>query len=254
MDSPPLRGYVICSEHRSGSTLLCHWLKSTGRLGNPREFLSDNVLSKRLERNPQLLETLLHEAMTPNGVYGWKVFSQQFDVSSKAQWAERLPNLRFIHLERRDLLGQAISLVRALQTKQFMAHQPALGEPRYDRRAIARHVAFLADAQARWRRFFARNGIKPLSIVYEEMLGDPAATVEAVAELVDIAKPLDFTPAMGELNIQRDELSHEWRARFVRDMKDLGYLDNTHGKARVWLRRCARDMWYFTHARSQHSR
>ena len=73
---------------------------------------------------------------TPNGVYGLKVFSQHFDLVKATRWAERLPSLAFIHLERRDLLGQALSHARAVQTQQWVSSHAAKAEAAYDRDLI----------------------------------------------------------------------------------------------------------------------
>ena len=241
-DAPFPRGYAICSEHRSGSTLLCRLLASTGKLGRPDEFFRHTEFSHRLEREPALLAEVRARASTPNGVYGIKLFTQQFDVTAKARWTERLPGLFFVHLERRDLLGQAISLARALQTEQYVAEEASRREPRYDRRLIARHLGRIADGHARWRRFFARNGIEPVWLVYEELVADPQAAVDAIARRAMLREPAPIAPGVLGMAVQRDRLSEEWRARFVAKAGDLGYLDHPLGRSRVWLRRLARDV------------
>ncbi|HEX4738377.1 MAG TPA: Stf0 family sulfotransferase [Allosphingosinicella sp.] len=238
------RGYVICSEHRSGSTLLCQLLRSTGKLGQPREYFSDNLVALQVERDAGALDALRERASTPNGVYGLKVFTQQFDGTMKSRWPERLPRLHFVHLSRRDLLGQAISYVRALQTDQFQSYEHAHREPTYDRHAIAGHIARLADNDARWRRYFARNGLSPLWLTYEALSADPAAAVAAVARHIGLDEAVQADASLVEVRVQRDLVSEEWRARFVAESRDLSFLDNRYGQARVWLRRFARDLRY----------
>jgi LPS sulfotransferase NodH len=236
------RGYIICSEHRSGSTALCQWLSSTGLLGHPAEYFARTEHSVAIERDPALLATLLNRATTPNGVWGIKLFSQQFDATMKARWIERLPAAHFILLERHDLLGQAISLVRALQTRAYRAHEAAVAPARYDARAIRRQMGRLAQAQARWRLFFARNGIEPLWLTYEEMVRDPNAVVRAVARHIDVDDPPPIDPRLIKVTVQRDTVSDAWRARFIAEGRDLGFLDHPLGRPRVWIRRVARDV------------
>lgn len=241
------RGYVICSEHRSGSTLLCQLLASTGQLGQPGEFFSDPLFGFRIERDRSLLEKVVKEATSANGVFGLKVFSQQFDTTSKAGWAARLPNLRFVHLERRDLLGQAISLVQALQTGRFLASQPGRSEPRYDRRLIARHIARIAESHARWRSYFARNGIQPLWLIYEEVVADPQRAVSAIAAHIGLEGEITVDCSSVNVTVQRGAISDEWRARFIAEAGNLNYLDHRLGQGRIWLRRLARDAWHLKH-------
>jgi LPS sulfotransferase NodH len=242
------QGYVICGDHRSGSTYLCQLLASTGVLGRPKEFFSDPFVAIEIERDPAALGRLLAKASTPNGLYGLKVFTQQFDVTMKSGWPRRLPGLRFVHLKRRDLLGQAISFVRAIQTDQFRSTEGMRGEPVYDAAAIAGHLARLADNESRWRRYFARNGLEPLWLTYEALVADPAAAVEAVA--AHVGCPDAAVPDLGQVtvSVQRDEASEEWRGRFVAECGDLNHLDHRHGQFRVWLRRLARDLRYFRQA------
>lgn len=238
------RGYLLCTEHRSGSTLLCELLQSTGKLGCPDEYLKDHKLCFKLERDPTLFEDILSRATSTNGVYGIKVFGQQFDVSAKARWIEHLPSLQFIHLERTDILGQAISFVKATQTDQYWSRSNQKRKPVYDRRAIERHLVRAAENQARWRCYFARNGINPLLITYEQLVTDPQGSVEAVARHIGIDEPVLIAQRGDPLAIQRDETSRHWRDRFLAEAADRSYLDHFSGPARIWLRRRARDAWY----------
>lgn len=237
------RGYVICSEHRSGSTFLCELLSSTGVLGYPDEFFRDPMFDLQLERDPALLQDILQRASTPNKVFGIKVFSNQFDITSRLRWAE-LPGLTFIHLERRDLLGQAISYVKALQTGRYLPGETARGKPNYDRKAIDRHLRRMSDGQLRWRRYFARNGIDPLWLVYEEMIADPEAALAAVADRMGVNVPKKLDTSAVNLVPLRDEISEAWRIRFIEESRDLNYLDMRLGRSRVWLRRLARNCRY----------
>jgi LPS sulfotransferase NodH len=238
----PYRGYVICSEHRSGSTLLCEYLRSTRLLGNPDEFFRRTEDSVRLEQDQEVLAQILETAATPNGIYGLKVFSQQFDATMKARWVERLPDLRFIHLEREDLLGQAISLVKALQTQQFTADELAVRQPTYDKKAVDRALHRLAEGQMRWRRYFARNGIEPLRLTYEDLVAAPDQAVAKVVNLLGLPAEICIRPKEPDLKVQRDSSSDMWRQAYLNEARDLTYLDHPLGKKRIWLRRFARDV------------
>jgi LPS sulfotransferase NodH len=224
-----MRGYAICTERRSGSIFLCRLLRSTGVLGWPSEYFDANTIrnSRDLPDYPQDAEGQIaqipHVGATPNGVYGLKLFSHQFDHTKSTRWTERLPGLSFIYLERRDLLGQALSQVRAQQTQQWVASAAPQGEPVYDGPLINRVLALLATAQARWRYYFARNGIPMLHLVYEEVMQSPQASVEAVGRLIGLEeRPKVDLGALGALTIQRDALSETWRARYLAEWRDLG--------------------------------
>lgn len=220
------RGYIICGEPRCGSTFLCQLLRATGLLGQPREVFAGPEARRTLGRDPNGgLATLIEGASTPNGVYGFKVFTYQFDTMANCRWMGRLPRPHFVHLQRRDLLAQAISLMRAHQTHAFSSWRPIQGEPHYDRRAIAKLLPRLAQNDSRWRAYFARNGIEPLTPTYEELVANPQGAVTAIAATLSIDEVPPVDPSLVENEIQRDELSEEWRRRFVAEARDLDWLD-----------------------------
>lgn len=233
------RGYVICTDPRSGSSLLCRALRSTGILGQPREYLGSPAYRRSIEKDADKLEALIGEASTPNGVYGLKVFTHDFDNSRKSRWPSRLPNLHFVYLERRDVLGQAISLVRADQTGQYHSGDDTGSSARYDAARIARAIRRITANQQRWRSYFARNGIEPLWLVYEDFSGDLDLVVARIAEYIG----LDAVPRVRSeevrLNVQRDAISSEWRSRFIAERGNPDYLDHPR-PWRVSLRRLAR--------------
>jgi trehalose 2-sulfotransferase len=220
------RGYLICSEPRSGTTLLGRLLVSTGVLGDPREYFNAGGAVARgiAGYGPSLMTpTVLDLGGTANGVYAAKVFSEHFAAPDPG-WIERLPNVRFVHFERVDVLGQAISLARAIQTGQYKSTDQRTGEAGYDRALIASCLLSVAWGQTRWRLFFARNGISPLRLTYEELLEDPAQVVGRIARLMEVPEAT-IDPAVRAPDMQRDALSAEWRERFIRDGGDLDRLD-----------------------------
>lgn len=227
MNARPVRGYLVCGEPRCGSSLLCRTLGSTGLLGRPAEYFRHPEMRARLRGDcAAAVGALLETATTPNGVYGIKIFSHQFDTMTGSGWIGHMPGLHFIQLERRDLLGQAISYVRAMQTGRFISARAETRPPEYDRRAIAGQISRLAAAGARWRSYFARNGIEPLSLVYEEMIADTAGTVGRVAALLGLAETPGIDRSKVDVEIQRDEVSAEWRRRFVAESGGLDRLDD----------------------------
>jgi LPS sulfotransferase NodH len=80
---------------------------------------------------------------------------------------------------RRDLLGQALSFVRANQTSQWQRGHARASPASYDRRAILRSLSDSSENEARWRLFFARNAIEPLRLDYETVVASPQAAVDA---------------------------------------------------------------------------
>jgi LPS sulfotransferase NodH len=140
-----------------------------------------------------------------------------------------LPNLHFVHLERRDLLGQAISEVRSRQSGAFRSTATPSREPRYDRRAIAAAMRHLVRQRARWDLYFARNGIEPLQLEYEKLWTDPQREIDRFSAWFGAREPAVVDPSKLTLRIQRDALSEAWRSRFLAEQRDLSQLDPAPG-------------------------
>jgi LPS sulfotransferase NodH len=224
-----LRGYAICGEPRTGSSYLCQILTSTGVLGRPLEYFNGPGMAKFQPGYPQQAEDQLSEILrqgaTENGVYGVKIFSATFDRVAGTGWTRRLPNLRFISLTRRDLLAQAISAVRAVQTGQYSSHDQGAMEPVYDSARLIEEIRTLAWGHARWAAFFARCGLAPLHLHYEEVAARPQQAADAVARLLGLGETATVDFGKVDAQVQRDSTSTEWRARFLAEAHDPTWLD-----------------------------
>lgn len=224
-------GYAICSVGRSGSSWFAAMLASTGALGRPAEAF--NTPSQRhlvgpdypADRHAQV-RIVLTDLATPNGVYGLKIFPLHLSrLSRTVAWTRALPNLHFVHWRRRDLLGQALSRHRANQTDQWRSTGRAAGTAAYDGEAILAEIRRAALQDARWEVFFARTGIRPLRLVYEDATADPQRAVDAVAALLGLDERPAVDPARVSLAVQRDATTEAWRARFVAEFGDPDTMD-----------------------------
>ena len=223
---PANRGYAVCTSGRSGSNLLCQYLSSTGMLGNPLEYF--NGSGRRLLGYPEYpdepsrqIDWILTLGATPNGIYGLKAFPAQIEQIEKSiRWTELLPGLKFVLLKRRDILGQALSAVRALQTEQWRASMPARGPAMYDGAQIYERLQFAAGDYAWWDIFFTRHVVVPTIIVYEDLLADPQAAVDQVADLFGLRGYARVASERIDLTMQRDATTEEWRTRFLAEYRD----------------------------------
>jgi LPS sulfotransferase NodH len=228
---PADRGYAICTSGRSGSNLLCQCLSSTGLLGHPLEYF--NGAGRRMLGCPDFpdepdkqIDCILTIGATANGIYGLKVFPSQLDIVVTAtRWSPKLPNLKFVLLKRRDLLGQAISSLRAVQTDQWRSTMAAQGPAVYDGAQIYERLRAAARDYARWDVFLARNAIEPTVIAYEELVADPQAAVDKVASLFGLQGRVPIKADDIHLEIQRDATTQDWRARFHDEYGNLDELD-----------------------------
>lgn len=213
--------YLICTTPRSGSNLLCELLESTGVLGRPREYF--NGIGRRTFDDPEFpddpelqMRRAIERGTTPNGVFGLKLFASQMQHAlGSATFVRHLDAAVFVHLQREDLLGQAISMVRARQSGQFRAYQPATGAVSYDARAIEHALDDLVTQHAAWRIYFQRCAIPAIEATYDEVVSSPGGIAARLAGAIGIADAVAVRHDTITLSPQSDAQSQEWRARFV---------------------------------------
>jgi len=215
--------YAVCAVPRSGSSLLCELLFSTGHAGAPAEYF-DHALMKQFRRRwntgsfDEYLAALVAHKTGPNGVFGFKAHFFQLDEAfPDAALEEAFPGLRCVYITREDRLRQAISWARALQTHRW-ASDHEVREPRaevFRRNQIDRLMAGIVEREQRWESFFAECGNEPLRLTYEELLAAPGQTVAAVLGHIGIRDAHSHPPGAPTLRRQADELTEEWVRRYL---------------------------------------
>src|SRR5665213_1486704 len=164
-----LRNYVICMLPRTGSTMLCSILEKTQVLGYPDEYMNPRGVVQLYARQylptnvREYFDILRRERSTANGIFGLKVAFDDFKpIMDAALIRELLSPIRFVYLEREDLILQAVSAVVAQQSGIW--HRDAAGapyrstpiaEPAFDEPAIIAKLDEYTRMRANWERFFA---------------------------------------------------------------------------------------------------
>lgn len=218
-----MRGYALCGEPRSGTTFLKEAIASTGTLGHPYEWFHPRFQAE-LAEGEDLLEMMLARTASPDGIYGLKIFSEHARIAARSRWVTRLPNLSFVHVSRTDLLDQAISLARAIQTSRYQSGDDEARAGAYDRAQITTALKSIARGQARWSIWFASHDIRPLSISYDEIVNEPQAVVTRIANLVGVAEAsIDWSKVSAR--VMRDEMSAEWKQRYLAETESADRLD-----------------------------
>lgn len=225
--------YLVASTPRSGSNLLCSLLQATGACGEPRELLCPTQVA---EHGPALcgfdsLAGLPHRfdlyldacrrAFTRGGRFGIKAHFEQLEraVEQGLDLARHFP-ARVVHLTRADLVGQALSLVRAVQTRAWIAGQAERGEPRFDPELVHAAVRKLAREQAAWESLWREGDVEPYRLSYEALCADFEGELRGVVRFLDHdPDALDLRAAVQHVLAhyapQRDALSESWRARYA---------------------------------------
>ncbi len=248
----PIDSYLICATPRTGSTLLCAMLESTGVAGQPESYFrkqdeAEWALGWGLERSSEghfLFADYLRSAITAgrskNGVFAarimWETLEEvannlvklypsaagnDLDLLNRA-----FGHTRFIYLQRTDVIAQAVSLLRAVQTDVWhvtddskAAHSRT--EPEYDFDLINGYVRELKAHNRAWKSWFGKTGIEPHSIRYEDLEKDPVGVTSQVLNFLGL-EPLKAHHSEASNRRLADSLNREWMERYRSDIRGRG--------------------------------
>lgn len=225
------------------------YLPSTGMAPQPREWFADvtdesilKLLDPLVPGTPDTStaiawrEHIRSSGRTPNGVWGGKLMWNQTPLL--LQRAAGLPDrsgdsLRaairdviggepvFVHVYRPDVVSQAVSFWRAVQTQVWRGRADPERDSRaaYHADAIARVVQILRDQEAGWRGWFAEERIKPIDVSYPVLWRNLKSIVASVLEAVGQDPGLAPAPV---LERQADKRSDEWVDRYREEAAERG--------------------------------
>jgi trehalose 2-sulfotransferase len=184
------------------------------------------------------LQAALLEGTTPNGVFAAKLMwgylldflrrlrerPQTADLRPHEAIEALLPNVRYVHVRRRDKVAQAVSLWTAVQTARWREESDEADgpppEPVYSRAAIAHLVEQLTRQEQAWGTWFGAAGVQPEVVVYEDLVGHRHETVCGLLRALHIDTfGLDVPePTMRQ---QSGGRSRAWAERFAQERRAL---------------------------------
>ena len=243
----PKQSYRIWFTPRTGSTLLCKGLESTGIAGKPGEYLTlfgTNSLCEQhqVARYEELKDKIWELGTSSNGVLGIKntlhssrsdkKFQEILQLRNKGEglsvnrekvWADIFPNCKHIFLTRRNKIRQAVSWWKAIQNNVWHIEngektKQEFSANKYDFDALS-HLfkeAFLMECAT--QEYFKKYNIIPLNIVYEDYIQDFEGTIRRIIDFleVDVA---DYEVGNMFYKPTADENSEIWVQRFRNDFQ-----------------------------------
>ena len=249
--TPLERVVIVAGMARTGSSLLSSQLASTGCVGMPREYLNPIItastsvewglpreslrghvghIRRRLRgddnwRKPvrftdrsfgEYLRLLADRRTTPNGVFSMKTFWDQWEkgfVNTGQKLDVWNAPITWVRLTRTDIVAQAISYSRALQTGQWSSNAESKGRPVYNEARIANLIEYFEHQNTSWDRYFQAIGVEPYVVHYESLA---ESTTETVSGLLGWLGFPDARPAPPSSRRQSGTESAEWQQRFLK--------------------------------------
>ena len=231
---PPELVYMLASVPRTGSTWLSHLLWQTGCLGAPLEYLNFEQAGPYGFANgsPSQQQWLWYSALrrrtSPNGVFGFKCFPDQFESLQEtnpelltevfASVLARTHSPLVVWLRRRDRVARAISLARAMLSGVWRAEQERGAEPRvdYSEAMVEQSRRVVEQQESAWQQMFRDVNIKPLQLWYEEITDKPEEVVRQIARHLGVELDPSAAVAVPPIKKQAETDAREWRERFTR--------------------------------------
>lgn len=236
---------IICSTPRTGSTLLCSLLESTGVAGRPKSYFREEDADRwarqwgigpivtGTDRIARFMSAATNAGTTENGVFAARIMwgSMEDVVASLAVIYPGVApggpidlinhafgRARFVHITRDDVVAQAVSWARAEQTRVWQSTSPQDAsapdrEPAYDRAQIQGFVDTIKTHNAAWVEWFSVAGVDPYRIRYEVLDADPMGTISSVLECLDLEMPPN-REIVSPNQRMADDLNQNWIDRF----------------------------------------
>lgn len=218
---------LLATDTRTGSNYLCALMKSTGLLGNPHEYFSPHITFGNPFSIKDRCETALKLGTTANDVTSIKIFAHHMDLlNRKIRLSDYFENRYWVWLRRKDLLAQAVSRSKAIQTGSWDSTVAENIIPVYSSKRINNALKYISTADARWRIYFARNNITPFAIWYEDFIDSPVETIMQIGRFSEIEIRAESVNTEVHTKIQRTPINEGWEKKFISETADINYLDN----------------------------
>jgi trehalose 2-sulfotransferase len=247
VSSPFRKSYVVASSYRSGSTYFCSLLWKTGVLGAPAEYVNmgdgrrlREVMARRLQpTSPEdYFKKLLACRTSSNGVFAMKAHYPHFQQA--LAWCPSMLDLlspvTYIYLTRRDHIGQAVSMAKAMQTNRWTSmDRETRTVLRYDKYLIRRCLEDIHQQKIGWLRWFELNNVTPLVLSYEDFVANTSETIEKVMRFLNVSEEgscENYPPPVKKLG---NRVNVEWAARFQREVSSASSWEVSPSASRKWL-------------------
>src|SRR6201986_3885543 len=209
------------------------YLPTTGMAPKPREWFAgveDETILQLLDplepgtpdtaSSAAWREHIRSSGRTPNGIWGGKLMWNQAPLLR--QWAAQLPARSgeslsaairdvigsepvYVHVYRPDVVSQAVSFWRAVQTQVWRGRPDPEGDSgaAYHAGPITHIVRGLRDQEEGWNNWFAEEQIDPIDVAYPVLWRNLTSIVATILEAVGQDPRLAPEPVLERQATQR---------------------------------------------------
>lgn len=221
-----IKPIVLAATPRSGSHFLGHLLYKTEKFGFPLEYINRRNFyywKKRFKSSDTIdtINKIKKKRTSPNGVFSIKLHYRQLSlIGGFKSLLTLFPELKIILLERRDLLGQAISYVKAKQTDLWISGEQQIKKPKYSFEEIVKAISIIFADKANWEMMLSIFNIDYLSIYHEDVKENYQMEIEKIFDYCSLKKDYNRNKIVPITKSQADQTNHVWREQFVHDINN----------------------------------
>ena len=222
--------FAICTNQRTGSTLLCQILSEIG-IGNAGEYFSRRFEAEFDMKDviDEILFSVMKKGESENGIKGIKIMIGQLQhlvfLVNKAKKTAYTPDDimalcqidKYIFLRRKNKLRQAISHYKAHESNNWLVkvdRSVKVKNIAYNGIKIKRLLHLIQQKELEWVIFFDRNNIQPLEIYYEDLIEQYHETLTEINTFLGVKLPEDFQFPTPPLQKQANDESEVFYHRF----------------------------------------
>jgi LPS sulfotransferase NodH len=233
----PANIYIIFATARSGSNLLGYGLRNMG-FGIPLEtfnFSEKHAANWNVDQNnfyAYMQKAYEHQTSLETHTFGIKLFwyhlqyflqearelarETGFDLSAHELLEVFFPDAKYIFIQRKDKVRQAISYARSFQSgvwimragsKKKHRHRPI----KYHNDEIKYYFDILLAYDILWENFIEQNQIHNLRLAYEDLSQNYEAVMQEVLAYLNLSQAYIPPPVILK---QADNISDIWHKRF----------------------------------------
>ncbi|MBB4207089.1 Stf0 family sulfotransferase [Roseinatronobacter bogoriensis] len=213
---------LLCFTNRCGSNMLAEYLRLTTNFTGLHEQLNHDVVP-RLARQagydsfPNYVAGMASAKVTAAASFGFKASWDQLLMLLRWNIPAMFSGLHILHIQRRDLLAQAVSFSIAAQTKRWNSLME--GEkpvPDYLFSDILDRLNGSSHGNRMIRQICCIYDLPRVEMYYEDLLADPVGVLNAVHSQLGLSLRR-FNLGQARLQRQADHYNEAFIARFKQD-------------------------------------
>ena len=216
---------ILLFTNRSGSSLICEYLRATNRFYGFGEPLNHKLVIRSSEREhitslADYLRWEMEHLRREGCMFGMKAgYGQAMMLVRSGAIPRFFKDIRWVMVRRKDILAQAISFSIANQTKQWSSKMQGKGQMvEYRFEDIQKRLKGLSRAYDAMNAFCSLQDIEPYRIDYDDFVANPRKGGAQLASYLGVTRVV-FDEAVLTMREQRKNMNQEFRDNFVKQYR-----------------------------------